>query len=239
MKLGLRQVDEAAANLLKLRGRDTDVAGQPLALGVIVGTGFGCIRSDGVTVIPIGALRPLAEWPRDPVDRVDRVDRLTFLAYPHGGTGTRSLTPSSGPASRGGPEMGVESADGGRSGSPTSLGTWFCAARGLGSWGRPGSRPVPVWGRGFAGREPQAASRRPRAAGRGHGAGGTGRGARAGGHGVATVAPGAAEAIGPATRREVGDARRLVWKDPVELGDVTRIRRTRHPAGATSEHESE
>lgn len=59
VKLGLRQVDEAAANLLKLRGRvDTDMTGQPLALGVIVGTGFGYLRPDGVAVIPIGALRP-------------------------------------------------------------------------------------------------------------------------------------------------------------------------------------
>ncbi len=33
--------------------------------------------------------RTLGEWLRDPVDRVDG---LTFLAYPRGGTGTRSLT---------------------------------------------------------------------------------------------------------------------------------------------------
>ncbi len=33
--------------------------------------------------------RALGEWLRDPVDRVDG---LTFLAYPRGGTGTRSLT---------------------------------------------------------------------------------------------------------------------------------------------------
>ncbi len=61
MKLGLRQVDEAAANLLKLRDRvDTDVAGQPLALGAIVGTEFGYIRSDGVTACAGGVLRPRA-----------------------------------------------------------------------------------------------------------------------------------------------------------------------------------
>jgi predicted AAA+ superfamily ATPase len=47
-------VDAAAASLLKLRDR---VAGeQPLALGVITGTGYALSRPDGVLQIPIGSL---------------------------------------------------------------------------------------------------------------------------------------------------------------------------------------
>jgi len=59
IKLGPGQVDEGAAALLKFAGRvDTSRSGKPLALGVIVGWGYGYVRPDGVAVIPIGALRP-------------------------------------------------------------------------------------------------------------------------------------------------------------------------------------
>jgi hypothetical protein len=59
VKLGPGQVDEGAAALLKFAGRvDTTKSGKPLALGVIVGWGYGYVRPDGVAVIPIGALRP-------------------------------------------------------------------------------------------------------------------------------------------------------------------------------------
>lgn len=59
VKLGTRQVDEAAANLLKFAARvDTRLIGEPMVLGVIVGFGLGYVRSDGVAVIPIGALGP-------------------------------------------------------------------------------------------------------------------------------------------------------------------------------------
>ena len=59
VKLGPRAVEEGARNLLKLRERvDPDVMGPPWALGVIVAGGYGYERSDGVVVIPIGALGP-------------------------------------------------------------------------------------------------------------------------------------------------------------------------------------
>jgi uncharacterized protein len=57
VKLGVAQVDAAAANLLALKERiDVSVAGEPVALGVITGSGYGYTRPDGVSVIPIGAL---------------------------------------------------------------------------------------------------------------------------------------------------------------------------------------
>jgi len=57
VKLGLRELDAAAEHLLRLKGRiDTEAAGEPLALAVITGTGYGYVREDGVSVIPIGAL---------------------------------------------------------------------------------------------------------------------------------------------------------------------------------------
>jgi hypothetical protein len=57
VKLGVSQVDVAAANLLALQNRvDPDVVGRPTALAVITGSGYGYTRPDGVSVIPIGAL---------------------------------------------------------------------------------------------------------------------------------------------------------------------------------------
>ena len=59
MKLGTGQVDEAAASLLKFRDRiDVDKSKAPATLGVIVSSGYGFMRKDGVAVIPIGALGP-------------------------------------------------------------------------------------------------------------------------------------------------------------------------------------
>jgi uncharacterized protein len=56
---GQGAIDEAAASLKKFVGRiDTSKTGEPAALGVIVGTGYGYVREDGVQVIPIGALGP-------------------------------------------------------------------------------------------------------------------------------------------------------------------------------------
>lgn len=58
IKLGPGQVDEAAANLLGFAKQiDTTKSGDPAALGVIVGTGYGYVRDDGVHAIPIGSLR--------------------------------------------------------------------------------------------------------------------------------------------------------------------------------------
>jgi predicted AAA+ superfamily ATPase len=52
-------IEEGAATLTKFANRiDTDRSGEPKTLGVIVGTGYGYVRDDGVQVIPIGALGP-------------------------------------------------------------------------------------------------------------------------------------------------------------------------------------
>lgn len=59
IKLGSGRVDEAAESLIKFADRvDTRRSGEPSALGVIVGTGFGYLRDDGVGVIPLGCLGP-------------------------------------------------------------------------------------------------------------------------------------------------------------------------------------
>ena len=59
VKLGAGQVDAAAASLLKFRERvDLGAAGEPRMLGVIVGSGYGYVRNDGIAVIPFGALAP-------------------------------------------------------------------------------------------------------------------------------------------------------------------------------------
>ena len=49
--------DEGAKTLLKFADRvDTERCGEPAALGVIVGSGYGYARPDGVGVIPVGGL---------------------------------------------------------------------------------------------------------------------------------------------------------------------------------------
>lgn len=59
VKLGPAMVEDAAATLTKFAGLiDTSRCGQPAALAVITGTGYGYRRSDGVAVIPVGALGP-------------------------------------------------------------------------------------------------------------------------------------------------------------------------------------
>ena len=59
IKLGQGQVDAAAASLLTFAERvDTSKCGAPSVLAVIVGTGYGYTRPDGVAVIPIGAFGP-------------------------------------------------------------------------------------------------------------------------------------------------------------------------------------
>ncbi len=59
IKLGTGHIDAGAANLLKFADRvDTCKCGSPAQLGVIVGTGYGYMRKDGVAVIPVGALGP-------------------------------------------------------------------------------------------------------------------------------------------------------------------------------------
>lgn len=57
VKLGLNQVDAAAANLLKLKNRvDARAAGEAIALVVVTGSGFAYRRDDGVSVVPIATL---------------------------------------------------------------------------------------------------------------------------------------------------------------------------------------
>jgi uncharacterized protein len=61
IKLGAtaKIIDGAAANLQAFVARvDTTRRGEPAALAVIVGSGFGYVRPDGIHVIPIGALGP-------------------------------------------------------------------------------------------------------------------------------------------------------------------------------------
>lgn len=59
VKLGHGQIDVAAANLRAFEQRvDTSKCGTPALLGVVVATGYGYRRVDGVVVIPIGALGP-------------------------------------------------------------------------------------------------------------------------------------------------------------------------------------
>ncbi len=59
IKLGSGMVEDAARNLLKFVNRiDTNRCGNPGALVVIVGSGYGYVREDGVAVVPIGALGP-------------------------------------------------------------------------------------------------------------------------------------------------------------------------------------
>ncbi len=59
IKLGADLVDEGAASLRKFANLvDTAKCGEPAALVVISGTGFGYVRDDGISVVPIGALAP-------------------------------------------------------------------------------------------------------------------------------------------------------------------------------------
>jgi predicted AAA+ superfamily ATPase len=52
-------IEYAAANLLRFAERvDTSKSGSPARLGVIVATGYGYVREDGIAVVPLGALKP-------------------------------------------------------------------------------------------------------------------------------------------------------------------------------------
>lgn len=59
VKLGLKQIDEAAKNLLKFASKiDTARCGEPTFLAVVTAIGYGYVREDGVYVLPIGTLMP-------------------------------------------------------------------------------------------------------------------------------------------------------------------------------------
>lgn len=56
---GEKRIEEGAATLAKFRERiDTSKSGNPAALAIIVGTGYGYVRKDGIRVIPVGCLGP-------------------------------------------------------------------------------------------------------------------------------------------------------------------------------------
>ena len=59
IKLGAGRVDDAARNLLKFAARvDTTALHAPATLAVIVPGGYGYVRDDGVSVVPLTALGP-------------------------------------------------------------------------------------------------------------------------------------------------------------------------------------
>lgn len=56
---GEKRIEEGAATLTKFRERiDTSKVGNPATLAIIVGTGYGYVRKDGIRVIPVGCLGP-------------------------------------------------------------------------------------------------------------------------------------------------------------------------------------
>ncbi|WP_254968047.1 ATP-binding protein [Cyanobium sp. CH-040] len=59
IKLGPGQVETGAAGLLRFREQiDSRRTGKPAFLAVVCGSGYGYRRSDGVSVVPVGALGP-------------------------------------------------------------------------------------------------------------------------------------------------------------------------------------
>ena len=57
VKLGSKQEDEAAANLLKIKSRiDTSKSGEPAFLAILTGGKYPYKREDGIYVIPIGCM---------------------------------------------------------------------------------------------------------------------------------------------------------------------------------------
>jgi len=59
VKLGNKQIEEAAVNLLKLKDKiNADKMREPSFLMVLTGGQFAFRRQDGVYVIPLGCLKP-------------------------------------------------------------------------------------------------------------------------------------------------------------------------------------
>lgn len=59
VKLGIGQIDGAASNLHAFRRRvDTSKRGEPAFMAIVVGSGLGFVRPDGIHVVPVGALGP-------------------------------------------------------------------------------------------------------------------------------------------------------------------------------------
>jgi predicted AAA+ superfamily ATPase len=58
IKMGLKETDKAAENLIRLRDKiDTDRMGQPSFLMIITASEYAYRRRDGVLVVPIGCLK--------------------------------------------------------------------------------------------------------------------------------------------------------------------------------------
>ncbi len=56
---GEKRIEEGAATLTRFRKRiDTSKSGDPAVLAIIVGTGYGYTRENGMQVIPVGCLGP-------------------------------------------------------------------------------------------------------------------------------------------------------------------------------------
>jgi predicted AAA+ superfamily ATPase len=58
VKLGQKQIEEAAANLLAIKNKiDTEKMGEPSFLMILTGGQFAYQRNDGVWVVPLGCLK--------------------------------------------------------------------------------------------------------------------------------------------------------------------------------------
>jgi hypothetical protein len=58
VKLGQKQIEEAAKNLLAIKSRvDSSKMGEPSFLMVLTGGEFGYQRKDGVWIVPLGCLK--------------------------------------------------------------------------------------------------------------------------------------------------------------------------------------
>ena len=58
VKLGEHQIEEAAANLIKLKNKvDTSRIGEPSFMMVLTGGQYAYRRPDGICVVPLGCLR--------------------------------------------------------------------------------------------------------------------------------------------------------------------------------------
>lgn len=56
---GEKRIEEGAATLTRFKERiDTSRSGDPAVLAIVVGTGYGYVRKDGIQVIPVGCLGP-------------------------------------------------------------------------------------------------------------------------------------------------------------------------------------
>lgn len=59
VKLGTKQIEEAAKNLLKLQNRiNTEKMGKPSFMMIITGGEYAYKREDGILIVPIGCLKP-------------------------------------------------------------------------------------------------------------------------------------------------------------------------------------